>query len=124
MRKNLLRVATLLFGLIFVVPIFAADTQVYNSDNNTVDVQALPVSASGRYYRLIKVYVTNYSESNRAEVILRHGTNSSAPRFMTKITLAAGESTERDVGQMGPRITSGLYIDRVSGTTELTIYYQ
>jgi len=119
------RYSIFLLLAILSFPVFAAtDTVVTNVVSGSGDVQAISAPGTGRFYRLIFVTVTNTSDVNRAEVTLRNGTSVAGEKLLSKITLNAGESTRIPLGSTGPRITLGLFVDRNSGTTELTIHTQ
>ncbi|HYE85973.1 MAG TPA: hypothetical protein VEA16_06440 [Vicinamibacterales bacterium] len=56
-----------------------------------------------------------------ARVRLHLGTDNTGTELFD-VTLAASESVREWFGASGPDISTGLYMDRVSGTTRLTIY--
>lgn len=56
-----------------------------------------------------------------AEVILRHGKDTSGDELFG-VTLAANESTSDWFAPCGIGCPNGLYVDRVSGTTKLTLF--
>lgn len=58
-----------------------------------------------------------------AHLILRHGTSATDP-IISQIKLAPGESIRDWFGDQGIAVASGVYIDRVTGTTQVTLYHR
>ena len=58
-----------------------------------------------------------------AKVILRDG-NGTAGRVLAVISLAAGESNREWFGPDGIQVSTGLYVDRTTGTTLGAVYHR
>lgn len=84
--------------------------------SNTTDVAA--TGAAGTLFG----YSIKEDASAAANIIIRDGTsNSGTP--VAYINLASNESVRDWFGPQGIKITTGIWIDRVAGTTTLTIWY-
>lgn len=57
-----------------------------------------------------------------AEVIIRHGTSTSGEELYG-VTLSADQSTREWCAPNGIQAHNGIFIDRVSGTTKLTLFW-
>lgn len=61
--------------------------------------------------------------SGPAEFIIRHGDDAADP-IITRVTLNSGESRSEGPSDSGIACPDGIFIDRVSGTTSVTIYHK
>lgn len=88
----------------------------------TADVQGIAAVAN---LRLMGFSVTEDAGTPAAaEVVLRHGTSATDP-IIARIKLAPDESTsDAPFGTQGIAVASGVFVDRVSGTTELSLYHR
>lgn len=105
--------------LLLAVPVAAAGpnitaTVVTSGSGDTQGVAA----ATG--LRLVGFSITEDAGAV-ARLRLRNGT-STAGTELFDVQLAAGESAREWFGTTGPKCASGLFVDRVSGTTRLTLY--
>lgn len=115
----------LVLSLISIASLSGVDSTVYCKTATASDEQGVAAPASGRYYKLVYVTVTNTSTTDNAEVWLRNGTSTSGTKIMSQITLLPHQSTQRNPGQDSPRITGGVFLDRSNtGTTEICMYIQ
>lgn len=111
--------------LVSVVSVSGSDSTVTCKSASTSDEQGVAAPASGRYYKLVYVTVTNTSTTDNAEVTLRNGTSTSGAKIMSPITLLPHQSTQRNPGQDSPRITGGIFVDRSNtGPTEVCMNTQ
>lgn len=89
--------------------------------SGTADVQGLTAKV---YRRLCGVSVTeDAGTAAAAEVILRHGTSTGGSE-LTGIVLAANETKVFWFSDEGVSVPSGVFVDRVAGTTKLTLFYR
>jgi hypothetical protein len=89
--------------------------------SGTADVQGIAAQAN---LRLVGFSVTeDAGTAAAAEVILRHGTAATDPELFG-ITLTADQSTREYFGPNGIAVASGVFVDRVAGTTKLTLFYK
>lgn len=58
-----------------------------------------------------------------AQVILHHGT-SNAGSIISWVKLSANESTRDWYGDAGIGVANGLYVNRISGTTQVTLFHR
>lgn len=59
-----------------------------------------------------------------ASFTLRHGIDASGPRFCPTIKLAAGESASDELPAEGMAAQNGVFVDWLSGSFDLILYYQ
>lgn len=85
--------------------------------SGTGDAQILPATAN---LRLLGFTSKEDTGSASAEFVLRHGTSASDPP-LAHVTLGSNESTRDWFGPGGMIASSGIYLDRISGTTEISI---
>ncbi len=113
------RLILLLALVACVLPLQGASATATVVASGTADVQGL--AAQTRLTRLCGYSITEKAGA-AAEVIIRAGT-STAGTALADVTLSAGESTREGLWcEDGPVVTSGIFVDRVSGTTTLTLY--
>lgn len=87
--------------------------------SGTADVQGIAAAANTR---LVGWSITeDAATAAAAEVILRHGTLVSDP-IIAQVNLAANESIRDWFGPDGIGVANGVFVDRVSGTTALTLF--
>lgn len=87
--------------------------------SGTGDAQVLPATANLRLMGFTSK--ENAGSPAPAEFILRHGTGTGDPPLV-HVTLGSNESTRDWFGPGGMSVSSGIFLDRVSGTTELSLY--
>ncbi len=73
---------------------------------------------------LLGIEAAETTTSARAELVLRDGSDASAERRGARIHLIAGESTGVWYAPQGVTFTKGVFLERLSGTSEVTIYVQ
>ena len=87
--------------------------------SGTVDVQGIAATAN---LRLVGFSMTeDAATAAAAELSLRHGTLVTDPEIFG-ITLAANESMRDWFSPDGIAVANGIFIDRVSGTTKMTLF--
>lgn len=87
--------------------------------SDTADVQGVAASAG---LRLLGFSCReNAGSPAAAEFIIRNGTAASDPP-VAFVKLAASESVREFMGDAGISCPNGIFIDRVTGTTEITIF--
>jgi len=87
--------------------------------SGTGDVQGITAFAT---LRLVGFSITEDAVTpSDARVRLHHGTNNTGPELFD-ITLSPGESAREWFDLGGISVPSGVFVDRVSGTTRLTLY--
>lgn len=91
----------------------------YPVASNTADEQAI-AAATG--LRLVGWSVTEGAATpSDARIRLHHGTANSGPELFD-VTLSPGESAREWFDLGGIAVPNGVFVDRVSGTTRLTLY--
>ena len=99
---------------------------IVNVASGTDDVQGLTASGGDKdaFARLCGFSIAETAESAAvAEVILHHGTSSSGARIMAPINLAA-DGFGTFWYPPGIPVPQGIYVNRVSGTSELVFYVE
>jgi hypothetical protein len=87
--------------------------------SGTADVQGVAASPN---LRLVGWSVTeDAATAAAAQVRLTHGTATTDPELFD-ITLAADQSTREFFGPDGIAVPNGVFVDRVAGTTKLTLF--
>lgn len=84
--------------------------------SNTTDVAA--TGAAGTLFG----YSIHESAGAAANLVFRDGTNNSGGA-VSYVSLSANESVRDWFGPQGIKITTGIWVERVTGTTELTVWY-
>lgn len=84
--------------------------------SNTTDVAA--TGAAGTLFG----YSIHETAAAAASLVIRDGA-SNAGGAISYISLASNESVRDWFGPQGIKITTGIWIERVTGTTELTVWY-
>ena len=88
-------------------------------DSGTGDVQGI---AAADNLRLVGYSITEDAGTPAAaELSLRHGTLATDPEIFG-ITLTADQSVREGLWKDGIGVPNGVFIDRVSGTTKLTLF--
>lgn len=93
--------------------------QFINKDSLTTDVQGLDAAANLRLMGFIVAETAGTPAA--AEVVLRHGTTDAAT-IIARIKLKAGDTVPFS-SEKGMPVASGVFIERVSGTTAVTLFY-
>jgi len=88
--------------------------------SGTADVQAIAAFPGGQWMMGFSV-TEDAIVPALSRVRLHHGTSSAGPELFDVHLLASGSAREW-FGQYGPDVRSGVFIDRVLGTTRLTVY--
>lgn len=92
---------------------------ITNIPTGTADAQGIAGQAN---LRLLGFSINeSAATAAAASLILRHGAAATDPEIMD-LTLAADGQTDRWFGPDGISIPNGLFVDRVSGETKLTLY--
>lgn len=87
--------------------------------SGTADAQGIAAAAG---LRLIGFSVAETAATAAdAELVLRHGTLATDP-ILCRITLSPDESARDWFGPDGIAVASGVFVDRVTGTSELTLF--
>lgn len=84
--------------------------------SDTADVQGVAAQTGLR----LTGWSIKEDAASAAVVILRHGT-STAGTPIAVVTLASGGSDHAEYGDVGVDVASGIFVDRVSGTTTVVL---
>lgn len=88
-----------------------------NVASGTTDVQAVAAAVGLR----ITGYAAQEGAAGTATAVLRHGT-SAAGTPIAYISLASGGMTTQYLGDRGVGCSSGLFLERITGTMTVTVY--
>ena len=87
--------------------------------SGTADVQGI---AATNNLRLVGYSITEDADpAAAAELSLRHGTLATDPEIFG-ITLTADQSVREGLWKEGIGVPNGVFVDRISGTTRLTLF--
>lgn len=107
--------------LLIAIPAMAAGPSITATvvTSGTADAQGV---AAATNLRLVGYSITENAGSPAvARLVLRNGTTTGGAE-MFDVQIAASSSTVQWFGVTGPRCPLGIFVDRVSGTTKLTLY--